>query len=66
MNSLFAPLARVILRYGVGFLAGIGLVSEDMSSQIQGDADVLVILIAVLIASNEAFWWLARRKGWAT
>jgi hypothetical protein len=55
------PLARIILRYGIGYLAG-----SQIGEQLALDPDVVLIVSLGLGAAVEAAYVLAKRKGWAT
>lgn len=57
----FGPLARIILRYGIGYFAG-----AEMGEQLALDPDLQVFLAMALGAAVEGFYALAKRKGWAT
>ena len=57
----YGPLARIILRYGVGLVAG-----REVGSLLAGDPDVVLIVAAGVAAAVEGAYALAKRKGWAT
>lgn len=57
----FAPLARIIMRYGIGYLAGSGA-GEALAM----DPDAVLILSLALGGAVEGFYGFAKRKGWAT
>lgn len=58
----YGPLVRIFLRYIVG---GVFIGSETIGEQLAADPD-LVAAGAVLVGfAVEAFWVLAKRKGWA-
>lgn len=58
----YGPLVRIFLRYIVG---GVFIGSETIGKQLAADPD-LVAAGAVLVGlAVEAFWVLAKRKGWA-
>ena len=59
-------IARIILRYAAGALAGAGLFSHDLGITIGMDEDVAVLLAAGLSAVAELAYIHAKRKGWAT
>jgi hypothetical protein len=56
-----AVTARIILRYGVGLLAGLAY-----SEQLAADPDVVMALAALIGVATEAAYALARKYGWAT
>ena len=59
------PLVRIVLRYGVG-----GIVGYQVGTQLAADPDVIAVATAatamIVGAATEAFYWLAKRYGWAT
>lgn len=55
------PLARIILRYGIGYLAG-----SHAGEALALDADAVLVLSLALGAAVEGAYALAKRKGWAT
>lgn len=57
----FGPVARIILRYGIGYLAG-----SEIGDQLAMDDDAVLMLSLALGAAVEGFYALAKRKGWAT
>ena len=57
----YAPVARIILRYGAG--AVVGLAQGDM---LAGDPDIVSTLALALGASVEASYMLAKKMGWKT
>jgi hypothetical protein len=65
-----APLARIILRYGVGFLMGYGVVSSDIGSMLSEDEQLAglieIALGAVLGMVTEGWYYIAKRYGWST
>jgi hypothetical protein len=56
-----AVVARILLRYGVGLLAGLAY-----SEQLAADPDVVMALAALVGIATEAAYALARKYGWAT
>lgn len=56
-----APIARIILRYGIGYLAGSGA-GEALAL----DPDAVLVLSLALGAAVEAIYAIAKRKGWST
>ena len=57
----FGPLARVILRYGIGYLAG-----SQAGEALAMDPDAVVVLSLALGAAVEGAYAIAKRKGWPT
>lgn len=64
-----AVVARIILRYVAGALVIKGLLPEETGTQIATDSDILNIVEVVLGlgigAVTEAWYFLARKFGWA-
>lgn len=57
----FGPLARIVLRYGIGYFAG-----SQLGEQIAMDQDAVLMLSLALGAMVEGVYVLAKRWGWAT
>lgn len=57
----FGPLARILLRYGIGYLAG-----SEVGDMLAMDPDAVLILSLALGAAVEGFYTLAKKRGWAT
>jgi hypothetical protein len=57
----YAPIARIILRYGVGAIVG-----ASQAELLAGDPDVVSMLALAVGAAVEAAYVLAKRKGWST
>jgi len=57
----FGPLARIVLRYGIGYLAG-----SELGEQLASDQDIQMGVAVGLGAIVEGCYGLAKRKGWAT
>lgn len=57
----FAPTARIVLRYGIGYLAG-----SEAGEALALDGDAVLMLSLALGAAVEGLYALAKRKGWAT
>lgn len=55
------PIARILLRYGVGLLAG-----AAVGNQLAADPDLVLLVSAFVVLGIEGFYALAKRKGWAT
>lgn len=62
--------ARILLRYGAGFLVAKGLLFPDMGAALEKDPEMLawvqIGLGVALGAASEAWYWLAKRLGWKT
>jgi len=57
----FGPIARIILRYGIGYLAG-----SQAGETLAMDPDAVLVLSLGLGAAVEVAYAYAKRKGWAT
>jgi hypothetical protein len=57
----YAPIARILIRYGVGLIIG-----ADAADLLAGDPDVVTVLAVALGGAVEVAYNLAKRKGWAT
>lgn len=57
----FGPIARIILRYGIGYLAG-----SNVGEALAMDPDAVLMLSLGLGAVVECVYVWAKRKGWAT
>jgi hypothetical protein len=57
----FGPIARIILRYGIGYLAG-----SEVGEMLAMDQDAVLVLSLALGAAVEGLYVIAKRKGWAT
>ena len=57
----FGPIARIILRYGIGYLAG-----SEAGEMLALDQDAVLMLSLALGAAVEGVYAYAKRKGWAT
>ena len=66
MRELQGPLARILIRYGVGAAIAAGWVSRESGESLIGNPDVVVIVAALIGAAVEGAYALAKRKGWAT
>lgn len=64
-----AVVIRILLRYAAGFLVAKGLVSTDMGADLASDPDVMALIEmgvgAVIVAGTEAWYYFARKLGWA-
>ena len=56
-----APFARIILRYGIGYLAG-----SEVGEALALNPDAVMVLSLALGAAVESIYALAKRRGWAT
>lgn len=56
----YAPIARIIIRYGVGAVIG-----PDLANIAAGDPDMVSVAAMSIGLSVEAVYTLAVRKGWA-
>ena len=59
----YAPIARIVLRYAVG--AGV-MGSEAIGNQLAADPDIVVAASLAIGIGVEAFYGLAKRRGWAS
>ncbi len=57
----YGPWARIVLRYGIGFVAG-----SEIAEQLALDQDIVLALSVALAAAVESFYVFAKKKGWAT
>ena len=55
------PSARIILRYGIGYLAG-----SEVGEMLAMDPDAVLLLSLGMGAAVEGAYALAKRRGWAT
>jgi len=55
------PFARIILRYGIGYLAG-----SEVGEMLAMDPDAVLALSLVMGAVVEGIYAMAKRYGWAT
>lgn len=55
------PISRIIMRYGIGYLAG-----SEIGETLAMDQDAVLLLSVALGAVVESLYALAKRKGWAT
>lgn len=54
-----APIARVLLRYGVGVLVG-----QEIGEQLALDSDIVLLVAGLLAAAVEGYYYLAKKRGW--
>jgi hypothetical protein len=57
----YAPIARIVLRYGVGAIIG-----ASQAELLAGDPDVVAMVALAVGSAVEAVYVLAKRRGWAT
>jgi len=57
----YAPIARIIIRYGVGAVIGMA-----QAEQLAADADVVTVVALAVGAAVEGAYTVAKRKGWTT
>ena len=57
----YAPVARILIRYGVGLIIG-----ADAADLLAGDPDAVTVVAVALGGAVEVVYNLAKRKGWAT
>lgn len=57
----YGPIARIILRYGVG--AVIGMAQAELMA---ADPDLVTVVALAVGAFVEGAYAIAKRKGWAT
>jgi hypothetical protein len=56
-----AVAARILLRYGVGLVAGLAY-----GNQLAADPDIVMAVAALIGIATEGAYALARKYGWAT
>lgn len=63
-----APIIRIVLRYGAGFLVARGLLGESDGNMLAADPEVAAAIetgVGLAIgAVSEGWYWLAKRFGW--
>lgn len=63
-------LARIVLRYGAGFLVAKGVFLPEWGNALAADPEILawtqIGLGVVAAGAVEAWYWLARKLGWNT
>jgi len=57
----YAPLARIILRYGVGLILGM-----EAGDILAGDPDMVLYVAMGVGAAVEVAYGMAKRRGWTT
>lgn len=57
----YAPLARILLRYGVGIALG-----TEVGQLLAGDADMVAVVALLIGAATEVVYAQAKKRGWAT
>jgi hypothetical protein len=58
---MIAPIARIILRYGVGAVFGM-----EVGSLLAGNPDVVLLVATGIGVATEVVYAYAKKKGWAT
>lgn len=56
---MYAPIARIVIRYGVGLILGAN--AADIAV---GNPDIVTVVAGAVGAANEVVYTLAKRKGW--
>lgn len=57
----FGPLARIVMRYGVGYVIG-----SETGEALAMDPELVNMLALGIAALVEMFYVFAKKKGWAT
>lgn len=57
----FAPLSRILLRYGIGYVLG-----SETGEMLAMDPEIVNFLALGLAACVEIAYAFAKKKGWAT
>ena len=57
----YAPIARIVIRYGVGLVFGM-----EFGSLLAGDPDTVLLVAAGIGAITEAAYAYAKKRGWST
>ena len=55
----YAPIARILIRYGVGLVVGL-----DAAGIMAADPDLVTVVAAAIGAVTEVVYTIAKRKGW--
>ena len=67
---LVAPIARILLRVGVGYLIAKAILTPDDGNMLVSDPDAAMLvelaLSGLVWAVTESWYALAKRFGWAT
>lgn len=58
---MFAPIARILLRYGAGAVFGM-----EAGEMLAGDPDIVVLVAAGVSAATEGLYAYAKKQGWST
>lgn len=56
----FGPIARIVLRYGIGYFAG-----SEMGDTLALDEDAVMALAMAMGAAVEGFYAFAKKRKWA-
>lgn len=66
----FAPYTRILLRYGLGYMAFRGFLPVELTDMITNDPELINLLnlvaAAMLGGAVEGWYALAKKMGWAT
>lgn len=57
----YAPIARIVIRYGVGLVFGL-----EAGNILAGDPDTVLIVAAIIGVVTEWAYAYAKRQGWST
>ncbi len=57
----FGPIARIVLRYGIGYVVG-----SETGEVLALDPELVNMVAIAMAACVEGFYAFAKRKGWAT
>lgn len=66
MTSMYAPIARILLRYASTAAFSAGYLSPEMVEQIGADPDLVMLISGGLAALVEAGYFVAKRTGGVT
>lgn len=58
--------ARILLRYGSGFLVGWGVLTDDEASELLLDPDVVLVVGGFIAFMTESLYAMAKSRGWNT
>jgi len=63
---MYAPWARIVIRYGVGAMITYGLVTQEMGDTLISDPDIIIVGSALIGLFVEGWYARARRVGGST
>jgi hypothetical protein len=63
---MIAPFARILLRYGAGYLVLKAVIPQSLADQIANDPDMAAAVGFILMAGVEGCYALAKHHGWRT